>query len=140
MSWPWWTRDDQFTHRDRYLQQRAALFAHNRRLFAQREDWPDGFLALCERLDAEHPGWAVTWLPATPIPGRERPARWAAMIPEETRGLVSGLGRRRPWVYAATAAELVERIAEMDAQIEAAQAERDALWESVRRGARRGRS
>lgn len=140
MSWPWWTAADQFDDREKYLRLRAALFAHNRRLFAQREDWPDGFLLLCERLDAEHPGWAVAWMPPNPMPGRERPARWAAMIPEETRALVSGLGWRRPWVYAATAAELVERIAEMDAQIEAAQAERDALWESVRRGARRGRS
>lgn len=124
MSWPWWTAGDSYADR---LKGRAALFAHNRRIAAVREDWPDGTLAECERLDAAHPGWAVTWLPE----GGGRVARWSAMMPEETAHLVSGLAWRRPWVHALTVVELEWRIGAVDEEIAAAQRLRDAEWKRL---------
>jgi hypothetical protein len=35
----------------------------NRRVVAERLDWPDGHLETCERLDDEHPGWYTNWHP-----------------------------------------------------------------------------
>lgn len=37
------------------------LLDGNRRLFAERQHWPDGALAACESIDADHPGWYTTW-------------------------------------------------------------------------------
>ena len=102
-----------------YYRRRMEMFAHNRRIAAVRESWPDGVLETCVRLDAAHPGWAVTWMGA---------GRWGAMMPDETAYLVSGLGWRRPWVYAATAVELVERIGVVDGEIERAIRARDMEW------------
>lgn len=132
MSWPWWTAEDGYD--DQYLQARAALFAHNRRITAARLFWAPGTLETCERLDAAHPGWAVTWHEACHLKGQYRPARWAAMMPDDTAYLVSGLGWRRPWVYGATVAELEEQIAVTDGQIAAAIRERDAEWTRQRIG------
>lgn len=120
-----WTAAD--VGEERYYQARAEMFAHNRRITDEREIWPPGVLAECERLDAVHPGWAVTWMWGRFYP-RPYPNRYAAMMPERTAYLVSGLGWRRPWVYGETVAELEEQIAIVDGQIAAAIRARDAEW------------
>jgi hypothetical protein len=115
------------------------LYAKNRRSAATYCNWPDGALEECERLDAAHPGWHVGWLPANDITGWERPAGYCASLPGGP-SLPSGDQLRKdnweraPRVFAETPAELEERIAAMDARVEAHEAEQKALWASMRRG------
>jgi hypothetical protein len=78
VSRPWWTDEDQRHRPDWTRQQQAALFRHNRAVDAKRTSWPAGVLETCERLEREHPGWVVTWLPANCIPGWKRPAVFRA--------------------------------------------------------------
>lgn len=37
------------------------LAVRNRRLTAERTGWPDGALEACEKLEAETPGWSISW-------------------------------------------------------------------------------
>lgn len=34
---------------------------HNRRVLAERLQWPDGVLDECLRVEAEHPDWHIGW-------------------------------------------------------------------------------
>jgi hypothetical protein len=40
-----------------------SLRWHNRRVMAERREWPAGHLETCERLDDEHAGWYTNWHP-----------------------------------------------------------------------------
>lgn len=50
------------------------IVRRDRRELAARLQWPDGAVEVCERIDREHAGWTVSWLPAGTVPGHERPA------------------------------------------------------------------
>jgi hypothetical protein len=105
------------------------LARRNRQVIAERTGWPDGALQTCERLDAEHPGWFVYWMPANDIRGWERPAGYNGALVSE-----------RAWlqveVFAETVDELEEQFADMDARIEAYEMERRAIRDAMRRGIR----
>lgn len=99
------------------------LRRRNRLLAAQH--WPAGALEVCERLEAEHPGWWVTWMPASVIKGWERPAGWAASrddvsLPgaDQLRRLPEDGVSRQPWVHGATVDEVRKRITEMQVRVD----------------------
>ncbi len=46
---------------DREQREERALAHANRRVIAERCHWPAGALADCERINARHPGWWITW-------------------------------------------------------------------------------
>ncbi len=75
------------------------IVTRDRRAFAERTGWPDGALEACERIEQEYADWRISWLPANPVVGYERPACFWA---------------RREWphheVYGADPAELVAEI------------------------------
>jgi hypothetical protein len=48
---------------DRELNGARDLAWHNRRVLAERLNWPEGMLETCEQLDREHPGWRTSWYP-----------------------------------------------------------------------------
>lgn len=80
-----------------------ALAARNRRILAERLGWPAGALQECERLEREHPGWHVSWLPENTTPRFERPEGWW--------GVYDGT-HHRVEVFRPTAAALKKRMAE----------------------------
>lgn len=50
----------------------------NRRILAERLDWPAGALDACERIEPEHPGWSIFYCGPNTVPGFEKPAGfWA---------------------------------------------------------------
>ncbi|GLW35220.1 hypothetical protein [Actinoplanes regularis] len=108
----------------------TALLRRNRKITADRRGWPVGALELCERLDAEHPGWSVWWRDEWTVPGWEHPAGWAVHRPgwslvggDETRRAPEDGVRRMPTVFDPTVDGLQERIAMVEAR-HAAEAER----------------
>lgn len=76
------------------------LLPANRRLLAERLDWPAGAVDECERLDAEFPTWHVFYRHAA----EEEPGGWYAHHEQ-----VGCRGARR---YGTTADELREKIRE----------------------------
>lgn len=57
----------------------AELAAKNRRLIAERLGWPAGTVEVCERLEAESPGWSVSWSDGGG-PAWEKPGFYAGRI------------------------------------------------------------
>jgi hypothetical protein len=110
------------------------LARRNRVVVAERTGWPAGAVETCERLEAEHPGWMVSWMDANPIRGWERPAGWYAARADVSlqggdtlRRLPEDGVPRDPAVFGETTDELKVRIAEMDERIAAQAREREAL-------------
>lgn len=77
----------------------TELARRNRRLIAERLDWPDGAVQECEAVEAERPDWAVTWAAGGGLTWI-RPGFYAHRL----------RWSREPWLYAATAGELRKRI------------------------------
>lgn len=50
------------------------LLAANRRVLAERLDWPSGAVPVCEWMDHANPGWHTMWRHAY----RDMPAGWYA--------------------------------------------------------------
>lgn len=57
----------------------AQLAWANRRLLAERLDWPEGALEACEDIEPRHPGWSLFWAPANTVPGFEKAAGYWAI-------------------------------------------------------------
>jgi hypothetical protein len=80
------------------------IIVRDRRQLAHHLGWPPGALDTCERVERDHPGWTVSWLPPNDVPGHERPACYWA---------------RREWpayeAHAGGEAELVKAIADAPA-------------------------
>ena len=75
-----------------------GLAAKNRRLFAQRENWPDGALDACVAVDRDNPGWYTTWHAGGAGAGSwERPGFYA--LPRYHR-------HKPGWAYGASAEEV----------------------------------
>lgn len=85
---PRWNARDWWLRTERYRKQQPELVRRNRRAMAERLRWPDGALAMCEHLDAEHPGWTAWWRPDNTIPGWFHPAGFTAW--RESSGRVCG--------------------------------------------------
>ena len=51
-----------------------SLAWRNRRILAERQDWPDGALEVCESIESEFGDWSPSWMPENTIKGFERPA------------------------------------------------------------------
>lgn len=54
------------------------LVRRNRHVFAERTGWPAGTVEACERIEAAHPTWDVSWRQANTIRGFEAPAGFYA--------------------------------------------------------------
>ena len=93
------------------------LAARNRRIIAERTGWPEGALEECERLEAEHPGYSVSWFPENKIgdPAWHQDAGFYAWMSGANPGHLvypaSGQQyvKRREW-YGASAAELEKQL------------------------------
>lgn len=115
------------------------LWCRNRRVIAERCNWPADAVEMCERLERERPGWLVSWMAANDIPGWEHPDGYCAsrddvrmpggdqMRPEDGR-------RRRPAVFGATPDELRLRIEVMQARIAVHEARQEAFYQWTRGG------
>lgn len=104
----------------------------NRRIIARRTGWPAGALAECERLDVEHPGWTVCWLPVNRRPGWERSAGFAAHLlagwlvgSNELRREPEDGVPRMPWVFGPDVVTLERKIAAVNARITGDEADRE---------------
>ncbi|GIF16521.1 hypothetical protein [Actinoplanes teichomyceticus] len=120
-----------------------ALRRHNRIVVARRTGWPAGALAICERLDAEHPGWHASWLGPNYGRGWERPAGFAAWRPgwwmvgcNDLRRLPEDGITRKPVAFGPSVAELEARIAVIEALHAEEEAEEERLYSAIRRGLR----
>jgi hypothetical protein len=51
-----------------------GLVRHNRRVLAERLNWPEGAVEACDRIDDEHPGWYSSYRHAY----RDQPAGYYA--------------------------------------------------------------
>lgn len=60
------------------LAERIVLSQKNRRIIAERTNWPAGVLETCERFEAAHPGWWVCWMRENKHSWWERPAGFRA--------------------------------------------------------------
>lgn len=61
-----------------------VLRVKNRRVMAERMEWPPGVVEACERVE-KRTGWWVSWLPENKTRGFERPATFWAQRDEEPR-------------------------------------------------------
>lgn len=104
----------------------------NRRVIARRTGWPEGVLEECERLDGEHPGWSVWWLPEKTCGSFQSPAGFSATMPAGRPQQRRGGGWMRPNVFATSVPELVEAMAEMEQRLAQQEANEERLWRSMR--------
>ncbi|WP_030443156.1 hypothetical protein [Actinoplanes subtropicus] len=58
-----WARQEQ-------MYARLPVPFRNRRILAERQDWPEGVLEECEALEQRRPAWSVTWRLGTGYVGR----------------------------------------------------------------------
>jgi hypothetical protein len=59
-----WERTESLLAEDeRKKAERAELSIKNRRVLAERMDWPDGDVEECEKLDGEYPGCYASFFP-----------------------------------------------------------------------------
>lgn len=56
----------------------TELGRRNRRLIAERADWPDGAVEACEKIEDEYPEWVIWWAPENPAKGFEHDAGFFA--------------------------------------------------------------
>jgi hypothetical protein len=111
----------------------------NRRAIAKRTGWPVGAVETCERLDGEHPGWMVWWMPANAIKGWESPPGYCAnrgdhSLPggDELRREPEGGVSRHLRVFAEDPAGLAQRIEAMMERVAEDQERERRLWHSMR--------
>lgn len=76
----------------------------NRAVLAERLDWPEGALEVCERIERQYPRWSVSWREANTVRGFERPAGFYG-VDRDYKGWDP-----RP-AYGATGSELAAAIA-----------------------------
>ncbi len=93
----------------------SALAERNRRILAERLDWPDGAVEVCERLEVAHPGWCVSWFHEWKVPANSYWHReegfyaWLAEHEPLTKLATDKVGRR-PELYGADAQAIAEQL------------------------------
>jgi hypothetical protein len=88
----------------------------NRRLIAQRLNWPPGALDAVRAIEAACPGWAASWFGDWTVPGWERAAGFYAWsVEDRDPGYMDYAGGRARWVqrhevYGVTADQLAQAL------------------------------